>query len=71
MACLTFRIVIRGLVADLRMRVVTRQAAYARIVRIVAFAACQTIRLIANVGDTKRPLHCDLCPRPVALAAEV
>ena len=71
MACFALRIVIRRTSADLRMRVMTRQAANACIVRVVASASRQAIGLKANIRDTEIPLDRNFCPGPVAPAAEI
>jgi hypothetical protein len=71
MTCPTLGIVSLGIVADFRMRVVTSQAAYTCVVRVIAFATGKAIRLIANVRDTEISLDRNFSPGSVALATEV
>ena len=71
MTSLTFRIVVDRLSACLGMGIVTSKTADACVVRVVALAIRQTIRLEAHVGNLGPPLHGDFCPGPVTLAAEV
>src|SRR5690348_10081267 len=64
-------IVIYRLRAGLRMRVVTCETTDARIVRVVAFALRETIRLETYVGNAGAGLHGDFRPCAVTLAAKI
>ena len=50
---------------------VTGEATHARIVRVVAFATREAIRLKADVGNTRVRLSRYLCPGAMTLAAEI
>jgi hypothetical protein len=71
MASLTLRVVVYRLAGGLLMWVVARKAANALIVRVVAFAAGQTIRLEANIRDTRLALTSNLFPGAMTLTAKV
>ena len=53
------------------MRIVARQAADSRIIHVVTFAAGQAVRLEADVGDARVPLHSNFRPSAMALTTEV
>lgn len=53
------------------MRIVARQTADSRIIRVVTLAAGQAIRLEANVGNAQIRLHSNFCPGAMTLPAEV
>jgi hypothetical protein len=71
MTRLAFRVVVQGLGAYFFVRIVAGHAAYARIIRVIAFAAGQSIGLKANIRDIRVSLHRNVRPGPVTLAAEV
>jgi hypothetical protein len=66
-----FAIEVYGFWIEVMVRVVAGEAADARIVRIVTLAARQTVRLKADVKDTRVPLLHDLCPGAVTLTTEI
>src|SRR5713101_2709200 len=66
-----FCVVIDRLTAHFVVRVMTRQTADSRVVRIVAFAARQPIGLKANVRYAQITLQRNLFPCAVTLPAEV
>ncbi len=68
---LAFCVVIYRSVAHLVVRVMARQAADSRVVRIVAPAPRQPIGLKANVRYAQITLQRNFFPRPVTLSAEV
>ena len=57
--------------AKVVVRVMARQTADARIVRVVAFAAREPVRLKADVGNTWFGFHSDLRPGAMTLPAEI
>ena len=67
----TFYVVIRGFAAHFVMRIVAREAADSRVVRVVAFASRKTVWLEANIRNAGIFLQCNLFPGPVTLPAEV
>ena len=71
MAGQTFRVEIHGLSVEVVVRVVARQAADPRVVRVIAFAAGQPVGLEADVGDARISLCDDFRPGPVTLTAEI
>jgi len=73
-ACVTgeaFVVEVHRLRVEVVVRVVAGEATHARIVRVVAFATREAIRLKADVGNTRVRLSRYLCPGAMTLAAEI
>jgi hypothetical protein len=66
-----FAIEVHGFWIEVMVRVVAGEAADARIIRVVTLAARQTLRLKADVKDTRVPLLHDLRPGAVTLTTEI
>ena len=71
MTGLAFRVVIDEFAAHFVVRVMAREAANSRVVRVVAPATRQAVRLEANVCNAQVTLQGNFFPRPVTLSAEV
>src|SRR5580692_7180498 len=67
----TFGVKIHWMRAEVVVWVVARQAADTCVVGVVAFAACQAIRLEADVGNTRVSLKSDFRPGAMTLTAEI
>jgi hypothetical protein len=68
---LAFCVVIDWFATHFVVRVMAREAANSRVVRIVAFAARQPVRLEANIRYAQVALQGNFFPRPVTLSAEI
>ncbi len=71
MTGLAFCVVVCWFGAHFVVRVMARQTANSCVVRIVALAPCQAVRLKANVRYAQITLQRNFFPRPVTLPAEV
>jgi hypothetical protein len=67
----TFRVEVYGLWIEVMVRVMASKTTDARVIRVIASAARQAVRLETDIGDTGMWLRGDFRPGAMALTAKV